>query len=176
VRASGYTRAASDWYVEPRWIVEAMLDVEPLSGLCWDPAAGGGTIPQAIRNRGGECLATDIKHRGHPLDQEINFLHCGHRADHIVSNPPYAILEPFVEHGLRQANGKVVVLARLAFLESQSRKHFFFRCPLARVWVSRRRASMPPGGTNVPATGGTIAYAWFVFERGHEGPWQGGWV
>lgn len=95
--------------------------------------------------------------------------------DVVVSNPPYGVLEEFVIHAIKLAKWKVIVLARLAFLEGQRRREFFANNPLARVWVSRRRISMPPGGRGIEAKGGTAAYAWFVFEHGHRGPPTIGW-
>jgi hypothetical protein len=29
---------------------------------------------------------------------------------------------------------------------------------------------MPPGGTDIPAKGGTMDYAWIVWRRDHRGP------
>jgi hypothetical protein len=49
-RHSGYPRDQQEWYVEPRWCVELMLDQlerdgEPFEGEVLDPCCGGGTIP-----------------------------------------------------------------------------------------------------------------------------------
>jgi hypothetical protein len=175
VRASGYERVSNDWYVEPRWLVDALLDVEAFSGVCWDPACGGGNIPEALKMRGIFCRASDIANRGYG-EISVDFLAGAGSADHIISNPPYGIIEAWIEHALACTTGKVAILARLALLEGQKRKAFFARTPLARVWVSSRRASMPPGGVDLPASGGAIAYAWFVWEHGHAGPATLGWV
>lgn len=175
MRASGYDRADYDWYVEPRWLVDALLDVEQFEGLCWDPACGGGNIPEAIIARGGRCFGSDISNRGYGATGVDFFRGPGDRAHHIVSNPPYGVIEPWIERALSLTTGKVAILARLALLGGQKRT-FFARTPLARVWVSSRRASMPPGGTDVPATGGAIAYAWFVWEHGHVGAPTIGWL
>ena len=64
MRASGYERAAADWYVEPAWIVHALLDVEDFPGLSWDPACGGGNIPKILRQRGMLAEGTDMVDRG----------------------------------------------------------------------------------------------------------------
>jgi len=52
----------------------------------------------------------------------------------------------------------------------------FRSTPLARVWVSSRRISMPPGGSNIKAQGGAIAYAWFVWEHGYKGKAEVDWL
>jgi len=176
MRASGYDRVASDWYVEPRWAVDGLLNVEAFPGVCWDPACGGGNIPEAIHARGGKCYGTDIEDRGYEnLNAQVDFFQANTVADHIVSNPPYGVIEAWIERGLSVTTGKVAILARLALLEGQKRRSLFARTPLARVWVSSRRMSMPPGGTDVSASGGTIAYAWFVWDHAHQGPATVGW-
>ena len=54
----------------------------------------------------------------------------------------------------------------------------FESTPLARVWVFSRRLSLNRGGTGpaYPGAGGMIAFAWYVWERGHSGPPTLGWL
>ena len=62
---SGYAREADDWYVEPPWIVDALLNMEMFDGgLIWDPAAGAGNIPKRCHIRGLEAVGTDLHDRG----------------------------------------------------------------------------------------------------------------
>lgn len=175
MRASGYERNAADWYVEPSWVVDALLNVETFPGQSWDPSCGAGNIPQTMQARGLECWGSDIADRGYGVTGR-DFFETNERADHIVSNPPYGVIQPYIDKALTCTTGKVAILARLALLEGGKRRAWFRTTPLARVWVSSRRVSMPPGGTDVPAKGGAIAYAWFVWEHGHQGPPQVGWL
>jgi hypothetical protein len=175
MRASGYDRVVSDWYVEPRWCVDALLDVERFAGASWDPSCGGGTIPRAMKARGLPCFGSDIADRGYG-ETGMSFFEVDRRVDNIVTNPPYGIIEPYISRALTLASVKVVVLARLALLEGIKRRALFSSTPLARMWVSSRRISMPPGGTDIPAKGGAIAYAWFVWEHSHQGPATIGWL
>ena len=175
MRDSGYKRVISDWYVEPRWAIDGLLDVESFDGTCWDPSCGAGNIPMALQARGLECCATDLVNRGYGMSGKSFFDLTSPKVDNIISNPPYHCIEYYVHHALKLTNRKVALLARLAFLEGQKRQKFFAETPLARVWVSRRRISMPPGGQNIRATGGTVAYAWFVWEHGHSGQPVIGW-
>lgn len=179
MKASGYAKAEHDYYVEPSWLVDALLDAEKLapSTLCWDPSCGGGTIPRTIEARGGNCLASDIAPRGNVAVADFfTFRRPLGDATVIISNPPFGVMEQYVRHALTLVTGRVIILARLAFLESQCRRAFFDETPLARVWVSRRRASMPPGGTDIKATGGSIPFAWFVWCHGHVGAPTIGWI
>jgi hypothetical protein len=175
MRASGYERAVNDWYTEPSWLVCALAHVEPFDGLVWDPCCCGGNIPKTLADHGVLTHGSDIADRGYGPQRD--FFREMQPVDNIVSNPPSAPIEQFIDHALLLARRKVVVLARLAFLEGQARRARFTNdWPLARVWVSSRRPSMPPGGTDVKASGGSIAYAWFVFERGNGGEPTLGWL
>lgn len=175
MRASGYDRIESDWYIEPRWAIDSLMDVEKFSGTCWDPSCGSGNIPMAMRDRGIACVGSDICDRGFGA-RKIDFLQANMNYDNIISNPPYNIIELYVTRALLLTTEKVAILARLALLEGQKRQELFLTTPLARVWVSSRRMSMPPGGTDIEAKGGSIAYAWFVWEHGHKGPATLGWI
>ncbi len=175
MRASGYDRHAADWYVEPAWVVDALLDVEGFHGECWDPSCGAGNIPRTLQARGLDCWGSDIADRGFGVTG-LDFFEANQRAANIVTNPPYGVIQSYIERALTCTTGKVAILARLALLEGKARRTWFQTTPLARVWVSSRRVSMPPGGTDIPAKGGTIAYAWFVWEHGHEGPPVLGWL
>jgi hypothetical protein len=143
MRASGYERVATDWYIEPAWTVDALLDAEPFPGQSWDPSCGAGNIPRAMQARGLECWGSDVADRGYGT-VGLDFFDATDRADNIVSNPPYGVIEPYVLKALQVTSGKVAILARLALLEGIKRRALFQRTPLARVWVSSRRISMPP--------------------------------
>jgi hypothetical protein len=169
MRASGYDRVAADWYCEPAWVVDALFAAERVTGTIWDPACGCGTIPKAAIRASLEAVGTDIADRGYGLTGVDFFGEKSLRAPVIVSNPPYKELREFVYHGLSLDAQSVIVIARLAFLASVSRRVWFQCTPLARIWVCSRRPSMPPGGTDIAAKGGSIDYAWFVWDRAHFG-------
>ncbi len=175
MRAPGYDRAASDWYVEPRWSVDALLDVESFEGITWDPSCGAGNIPMAFRQRGMLCWGSDIIDRGFG---EGGCLSLKRKVMQITLSaaPPYGLIEPYLIRALERTIHKVALLARLALLEGMKRQALFKRTPLARIWVSSRRISMPPGGSGIEAKGGSVAYAWFVWEHGYQGKAEIGWI
>ena len=176
MRASGYARATDDWYAEPAWCVDLLLDREPFASSVWDPCAGSGNIPQRCLARGITAIGSDIADRGYGCAGLDFFSVEMVTPTSIVSNPPYDVLQEFIDHALKISTGKVAVIARIAFLASVRRKVWFESGPLARVWVMSRRPSMPPGGTDVPAKGGSVDYAWFVFDRTVIGPPTFGWL
>jgi hypothetical protein len=178
-RVSNYERALSDWYVEDRRCVEELLAVESFAGTNWDPACGGGNIPMTFHARGLHCIGTDLVHRG--FGRQLDFMSMAATdfacVNNIVCNPPFDIAEEWIELALERAIAKVAVILPLSFLEGKGRKERLFATGrLARLWVSPRRISMPPGSANIPAKGGKKAYAWFIFEKGHTGPYAGGWL
>lgn len=175
MRASGYDYAQDAYYVEPRWAIDALLDVETFEGTVWDPSCGGGNIPIAMAKRGLSCWGSDIANRGFGLPNHC-FFSAPETANNIVSNPPFDVIEPYIVRALEKTTKKVALLARLALLEGIKRRKLFLTTPLARVWVSSRRISMPPGGTDIPAKGGSVAYAWFVWDKAHTGPATVGWL
>jgi hypothetical protein len=72
---------------------------------------------------------------------------------------------------MRCGCAKVVMLMRLAFLESERRCGILENGGLARVHVFRKRLPMMHRAewAGRKANSG-MAFAWFVWERGHQGP------
>ncbi|BCI68106.1 hypothetical protein [Acetobacter aceti] len=177
MRASGYERNDDDWYQEPEWATDALLAVErPFVGRVMDPCCGGGNIVRRLRDARCMTSASDCAPRWDEACVVPYQLALSWKPVSVISNPPYDQAQDFIETALKFTKDRVCVLLRLAFLEGMKRYDWFQTAPLARVWVFSRRVSMPPGGKHIPAKGGSIAYAWFVFEKGHRGPPQIGWL
>lgn len=174
-----YERAADDWYVEPVQATLDLLDRVRFTGSVWDPACGGGNVLQACRERGIECLGTDIAPRpgAARLHDFLADAPAPMAADNIICNPPYGAAEAFILKALRLAPRKVAMITRLAFMEGQARRdHLFLPHPPARVLVFSRRLSMPPGGTDIKPQGGAVAYCWLVWDAGHDGATEVAWI
>lgn len=174
-RGSGYDRAANDWYQETAACVDAFLEVEKFDGSIYDPACGGGNIPERCIAQDYDAYGSDIVDRGYG-SADCDFLITSTVHDNILTNPPFNLAQRFVEHALTLTTGKVAIVQRLAFLEGKARSKFFAETPLARVWVHSSRQSMPPGGSGQEAKGGSVAYAWFVWDHNHTGSPKLGWL
>ena len=181
-KTSNYDRQAADWYREPRWCVDLLLDAEPIEGDVWDPACGGGTIAQACADRGIFTDATDLHDRGFGrggIDFLAPWVNPEACADNIICNPPYGLFEEWLQRCLILARRKVCLLSRLAVLEGMRRyRHVWSMAPPSRVWVLSKRPSMPPGDQpEITASGGKVAYCWLVWDvGGRTGPTQLGWL
>ena len=177
-RSSGYERATSDWYIEPRRSVDALLDVENFTGVILDPACGSGNIPDACSARGLIAMGSDIVDRGWPGTRISDFAFAPlAECDSIITNPPFNLAVTFALNALDVVRDRVAILQRTTWLEGQERhKQIFSRGHLMRVWQFSSRISMPPGESDAEAKGGSVAFAWFVFSRSHKGPAALGWL
>jgi hypothetical protein len=91
----------------------------------------------------------------------------------ILTNPPFMHAGEFVRHALTLVP-RVVMLLRLGFLESQSRSDILDGGRLARIHVFRNRLPMMHReGWDGPHTSSALAFAWFVWDANHRGPWTG---
>jgi hypothetical protein len=88
----------------------------------------------------------------------------------IVTNPPFHIANEFVAHALELCP-RVIMLLRLAFLESARRSPILEEAGLARIHIFRRRLPMMHRDRwDGPRASSQTAFAWFVWDRNHAGP------
>ncbi len=178
-------RAPLDFYTTPPEAVHALLGAEDFPGLVWEPACGDGAISRVLQARKGNhaVISSDISDYGFGT-VGVDFLRpetwpavmrALPEVGHVVTNPPFSLAVPFALQALKVSRGKVALLLRLQFLEGGSRKAFFEESSLARVWVFSRRISCHRNG-DTSQTGGMMAHAWFVWEKGHQGPPTLGWI
>jgi len=173
VNRAPLTERRGDCYDTPEVAVEALLRVEQLPELIWEPACGAGNIVRVLRAAGHKVIATDLNNRGCPHGRSgVDFLLLGgprFDCDAIVTNPPFTLAEEFLELALDRAP-LVVMLLRLAFYESERRRDILEDCGLARIHVFRRRLPMMhrEGWQGRKANSG-MAFAWYIWDRNHTG-------
>jgi hypothetical protein len=163
-----------DLYETPDVAVHALLRVEKLPHRIWEPACGPGRIVKVLRGAGHEVIAGDLVDYGCPMSfKGIDFLmetRTPHNAEMILTNPPYKLAGEFVAKALDLCP-RVIMLLRLAFMESERRRPILDNGHLARVHVFRKRLPMMhrAGWEGRKANSG-MAFAWFVWDRAHSGP------
>jgi hypothetical protein len=161
-----------DCYDTPPAAVHALLKVERLPYLIWEPACGRGNIVEVLRAAGHEVVATDLTYRGCPdsLDRIDFLLPTKFNCEAIVTNPPFSLADRFVLTALERAP-LVIMLLRLAFLEGGRRSRILDTGKLARVHVfTNRLPMMHREGWDGPKATSAIPFAWFVFHSFHKGP------
>jgi hypothetical protein len=159
-----------DLYETPAVAVEALLRVEQLPTHIWEPAAGRGAIVRVLRQHGHTVTASDVFDYGE-LDFVGDFLaqeNMPAGTSCVLTNPPFQIIGPFVKRALELAP-LTIVLARLAFMESERRCEILEGAGLARIHCFRKRLPMlhRDGWTGPKANSG-MAFAWFVWIRGYN--------
>jgi hypothetical protein len=164
----------------PAIATRGLLAVEPwLAGVnVWEPACGDGAISKVLE-KDGDCrvLSTDLVDHGY--GRRADFLTCQRprfKYRVILTNPPFRFARDFVDRGIELRAQKVIILARLLWLEGDSSKNskreWFEQTGLTRVWVFSKRINVPPARykeVREDGTGGMVAFAWYVWERGHRG-------
>ncbi len=173
------TRAAlaerkDDLYETPDVAIRALMRVEKLPEVVWEPACGPGAIVGALRDGGHKVYATDLVDYGCPDSSSgVDFLmeRCpSFWVGAIVTNPPFKLANEFVTHALTLCP-RVIMLLRLAFLESERRRSVLDCGHLARVWVFRKRLPMMHRhGWEGPKASSGMAFAWFCWDQTHKGP------
>jgi hypothetical protein len=165
----------NDLYESTPESVRALLTAEDLPLVVWEPACGPGSIVRVLRASGRQVYATDLVDYESPDQDNAGWdfllerqLPIGVQA--IVTNPPFKNASEFVAHALELCP-RVVMLLRLAFLESTKRSPILDGGHLARVHVFRNRLPMMHrDGWEGSKVSNPTAFAWFVWDRNHQGP------
>jgi hypothetical protein len=161
-----------DLYETPAQAVHALLRVEQLPHGIWEPACGPGAIVKVLREAGHVVVASDLNDWNCPASESgIDFLmETRPLADVecVVTNPLYKLAEQFVAHALELVP-RVVMLLRLAFIESTRRAPILDSGWLARIHVFQSRLPMMHRhGWAGPRASSSIPFAWFVFDKNHN--------
>ena len=175
-----------DCYQTPVEATRALLAVEKLPKVIWEPACGPGAIVRELRAAGHFVVASDIHDYGWGHLPRIDFTMLHGHADirwndeagneteladigAIVTNPPYGIATDFARAAISMS-AKVCLLCEVNFLASQGRIDLVNR-HLARVFIfGRRLPTMHREGWTGKKSDSDKNHAWFVFERDHDGP------
>lgn len=141
-----------------------------------EPCAGAGHIVDVLNERfpDSKVIYSDLISRREDVQGDKDFLTSDYEQTDIwLTNPPFKHAQEFVEKGLEKATDKVIILAKLSFLEGIKRIEFYKNSPLKYVYVYTYRANTLRNGQELNEQGKpwatVLAFAWFVFEKGYEG-------
>ncbi len=190
-RRKGHAPREAEFYPTPAWCVDALLRAIPdLPGGLWvEPAVGNGAIVRAVeaaRPFWQNWVGFDVRPEAisaccERIDRSKNIVGAFFVNDFLalpdgypagaqvfITNPPFSLAEAFARACLARAGktGIVIMLLRLAFLESGKRVAFHREHP-ADIYPLARRPSFTDGS----ATDST-AYAWWVWGPGRGGRWH----
>jgi hypothetical protein len=165
-----------DYYATEPKAVELLLEQEKFCPYIWEPACGEGHISKVLAKHGYNVHSTDLVYRGYGRGG-VDFLKSTRSFNEdIITNPPYKYAKEFVEHALElvHTDRKVAMFLKLTFLEGKGRRDLFRNTPPQTVYVSSARLQC---GKNGDFSGTSmVAYAWFVWQKGHYGPTNIKWI
>ena len=170
-----YSARGNDLYETPEVATLALLAVEQLPPTILEAACGRGAISRVLRRAGHTVIENDIVAYG-PARTACRIFWTSrppgpNEIDAVVTNPPSRLAQHFVRHALPWP--RVFMLLRLTFYESERRKEVpDGRRPYghpARVLFFRPPADDAPRRLGRKSRSNSVAYAWFVWERGYTG-------
>ena len=186
----GYERHVSDFYITPqepiRQFLEKFLSIETLNQdiKILDPCAGGNDkydMPyfKVLESLGFNNIRTaDIRQNSQArfkldfLNDVLDFEYF----DLTISNPPFNLAIEFINKALNNTknNGFVIMILRLNFFGSQSRKKFFAENMPKYCFVHSKRISFFPedfeldGKVYKKGSTDSIEYAHFVWQKNYK--------
>jgi hypothetical protein len=147
-RRHSFAERGHDLYETPACVTHSLLKVEALPKHIWEPACGRGAIVNVLRDAGHNVIASDLVDYGIPITtpgyygRDFLLEHAAPAGTEcILTNPPYKLAPAFVRHALELCP-YVVMLLRLAFLESVRRSDILDDGRLARVYPFKNRPPM----------------------------------
>lgn len=175
---TGEARGEEDFYASDPASIDGLLEKETFSKHIWEPACGMGHLSDKLKNLGYDVRESDLVLRKEGAEQkDFLFFNEDRFGGDIITNPPYALAQEFVEQSLKCVGEghKVAMLLRLLFLESIERRRLFDIAPPIRVHVYSKRIRCYKNG-EITDGGGALCYAWFVWEKGHKGTTTIDWI
>lgn len=177
-------RAALDYYsTNSSEVLNILrtLDIDFSNQSILEPCVGGGHMATAIEKYCDEkgctnvkLIGSDIKDRGWTasnweLTYGLDFFaddYPNYKADWVIMNPPYGVIEPFTIRALEIAEKGLVMLARLQFLEGKGRyEKIFEENPPTDVYVYVDRICCHKNGEIQQNEAKIQCYAWFLFDK-----------
>jgi hypothetical protein len=172
----GSKRVEADFYPTPISVIQTFLSNYKIKdGTILEPCAGNGNFIKAIREFGYDnyIIANELRENesnnliesGANKVYTYNFLEneINEYPTTIITNPPYSLAEEFVKKCKEQfPKSEIIMLLRLAFLESKKRFSFWQQYPVNKLYILSQRPSFTGHGTDA------TAYAWFVWKGNHE--------
>jgi len=167
-----------DQYYTPQHVADTLVNWYaanyPWPHSVLEPSSGMGAFCRAVRRAmpGVDMVGVDLDPKTEAVEvcdmhlkQDFLTLKADEGFDLIIGNPPFSEAEAHIRHAaaLVKDGGRVALLLRLAFMESNKRASFWSEHRARDVLVLRNRPSFTGSGTD------SAAYGFFVFERGYRG-------
>lgn len=169
----GGERPKGDFYATPPVAVAKLLDREPFGTLVLEPCCGNGAIAEVLIARGHAVISRDLHDWGYGETGKDFLAEPVTDVDAVITNPPFKLSLEFTRQALectRARSGKVAMLNRIQWLESNKRKQLFESTPLSKVLVFSKRIPRMHrfDFTGSPSTS-LLCFGWFIFDWTYNG-------
>ena len=176
-------RVDNDYYATDPSSTVALLEAHKFYGSNFlEPCCGEGHISKIVSEYypNVEIDSIDLVDRGFGTGG-IDFLkfETDKRYDSIITNPPYALAQEFLEKSFQILNpcGQIAMFLKTVWLESESRYNMFQDkdFPLKTVYQFSKRVTLYKNGEKMKNSG-MIAYAWYVWDKSYSGKPTIDWI
>ena len=140
----------------------------------WECACGEGHISIVLKEYFPQrnIWSTDLIDRGFGTGG-VDFLNLERKADTIITNPPFSLMNEFIEQGLEKSKKNLILFGKIQTLEGVERVSILKNSPLKYVYVYAKRQATWKNGQPVDNNGKkwatTMCTAWFVWEKTYKG-------
>ena len=172
-------KADNDYYATApettRLFLERYIkDGGKISGDIWECACGEGHISKVLQEYfpDSTIISSDLIDRGFGK-RGIDFLLADKQADTIITNPPFSLMNEFIEQGLKLCRKSMILFGKIQTLEGVERVKILRQSPLQYVYVYSKRQATWKNGMSLDENGRkwatTMCTAWFVWNKSYRG-------
>lgn len=176
-------RESKDFYATDPRAIDLLIKKVWLPKQILEPACGSGCLSVRLEELGHDVKSYDIVDRGYGEKKDFfSITQPPFTGDYaIVTNPPYKFAKEFVLHAIElvPVGSLVCMFLKTTFAEGKGRFNSLFRIypPLAVLQCVERVLCAKNGDFKTrKKEGSAVAYAWWVWKRGHTGRTTLDWI
>ena len=150
----------NDFVQTPKYITEALLQVESFEGSILEPCCGAGAISTVLQSKGYQVISSDKNEYGFGVQRDLFTI--TEPVENVITNPPFtsALQVAICKHLLTIYTKKMALLWYVKnignVMEGKTRKD------LKTIWIYPERIDW------VETKLGWL-FAWYIWEKGYEG-------
>lgn len=155
-----------DFHPTPEVATRVLLDNVSFRGDIWEPASGSGAISKVLERAAYKVLSSDLQDNPSVYGRGgVDFLATRTApALNLVTNPPYSILNEFMEHALRVVPRKVAFFVNSNGLFTLGRYKIYRENPPAQVILIPRPVPYQKQDGEWAMSGG-MHHCWVIWDR-----------
>ena len=166
-------RAKNDNYATPKCATDLLLREVPFNTALpvTEPACGEGYIHKVLKSRGFKVIASDIRTDDTVSGKKgVDFLKTTKSCHQVITNPPYLLLNSFVEKVAQVCTGQAAMLLRFTSLEGVGRNLLYRKHrPTLIILPSRKLPFQSPTG-EWKTSGAAFSHVWVVWDFANTNP------